>query len=631
MMDIDKFSYIFGSFARRRQSQEATAAKRRSIEPTRIKLTSSHSKKQMITFSKTRGGSGISAEEAKNRCPMCKKQFEDPRVLPCLHTFCLKCLEQLEKTDVAVWCDDDSEAQKTDETGSRKASSAGSGYVSDRPGDFSPGKGFYCPSCGAGIDIPKAGVSCFLPNYTLIHKATLANLNLGITDNLCNICASDKSALFRCMVCKLNMCDICEEVHHRQKSSANHEILLLENAKQKEISIMKRPIMCTRHQENEMTIFCTSCYQVICRDCVNDYHLDHICEPVSRAVKTHFTKLRLLSDKAKNVVEESAVAASKLNAASKNIEAKVTEVQEDVEKFIDEYIQSVEKHKVGLLEQIRQVREEKLQNIAKEKNTLQKKLRDARDVSYFLSDLLTEGSDAEILSFVHLVINKVEKCGNFEPTTELKLSGSLQFLKEETVKCPDNIFTMYGVLTTQSVSPENCVLNTAVLQNLRVGKKVEVLLETRDNDDLPIERGGEGVTAEIRHREAGISKSIVVNVKDKRNGTYIISFVPDVPGKLVLNVCINKQPVKGSPFPVNVRTIKQHVGIYHCCSFCSSRGNKESTCGCPGTMPGGYKGCGHGHEGHPGRRHWSCCGNILEHSECTRTKQQNCERNFTTN
>ncbi|XP_072393644.1 E3 ubiquitin-protein ligase TRIM45-like isoform X2 [Diabrotica undecimpunctata] len=538
MMDIDKFSYIFGSFARRRQSQEATAAKRRSIEPTRIKLTSSHSKKQMITFSKTRGGSGISAEEAKNRCPMCKKQFEDPRVLPCLHTFCLKCLEQLEKTDVAVWCDDDSEAQKTDETGSRKASSAGSGYVSDRPGDFSPGKGFYCPSCGAGIDIPKAGVSCFLPNYTLIHKATLANLNLGITDNLCNICASDKSALFRCMVCKLNMCDICEEVHHRQKSSANHEILLLENAKQKEISIMKRPIMCTRHQENEMTIFCTSCYQV---------------------------------------------------------------------------------------------REEKLQNIAKEKNTLQKKLRDARDVSYFLSDLLTEGSDAEILSFVHLVINKVEKCGNFEPTTELKLSGSLQFLKEETVKCPDNIFTMYGVLTTQSVSPENCVLNTAVLQNLRVGKKVEVLLETRDNDDLPIERGGEGVTAEIRHREAGISKSIVVNVKDKRNGTYIISFVPDVPGKLVLNVCINKQPVKGSPFPVNVRTIKQHVGIYHCCSFCSSRGNKESTCGCPGTMPGGYKGCGHGHEGHPGRRHWSCCGNILEHSECTRTKQQNCERNFTTN
>lgn len=32
--------------------------------------------------------------------------------------------------------------------------------------------------------------------------------------------------------------------------------------------------------------------------------------------------------------------------------------------------------------------------------------------------------------------------------------------------------------------------------------------------------------------------------------------------------------------------------------------------------PGGFKGCGHGHKGHPGRPHWSCCGNTAEKSEC---------------
>lgn len=31
---------------------------------------------------------------------------------------------------------------------------------------------------------------------------------------------------------------------------------------------------------------------------------------------------------------------------------------------------------------------------------------------------------------------------------------------------------------------------------------------------------------------------------------------------------------------------------------------------------GGFKGCGHGHKGHPGRPHWSCCGNTAEKSEC---------------
>lgn len=29
-----------------------------------------------------------------------------------------------------------------------------------------------------------------------------------------------------------------------------------------------------------------------------------------------------------------------------------------------------------------------------------------------------------------------------------------------------------------------------------------------------------------------------------------------------------------------------HWGIYHCCTFCSSKGKKESVCACNGKMPG---------------------------------------------
>lgn len=33
-------------------------------------------------------------------------------------------------------------------------------------------------------------------------------------------------------------------------------------------------------------------------------------------------------------------------------------------------------------------------------------------------------------------------------------------------------------------------------------------------------------------------------------------------------------------------TFRPHIGIYHCCTFCSSGGKKEATCGCGGIMPG---------------------------------------------
>ena len=43
---------------------------------------------------------------------------------------------------------------------------------------------------------------------------------------------------------------------------------------------------------------------------------------------------------------------------------------------------------------------------------------------------------------------------------------------------------------------------------------------------------------------------------------------------------------------------------------------------------GGYLGCGHGHKGHPGRPHWSCCGKFAEKSECTWAGGQSAPRSL---
>ncbi|KRT86025.1 hypothetical protein AMK59_2593 [Oryctes borbonicus] len=156
------------------------------------------------------------------------------------------------------------------------------------------------------------------------------------------------------------------------------------------------------------------------------------------------------------------------------------------------------------------------------------------------------------------------------------------------------------------------------LQNLRVGKQAEIILELRDRSDTTLQRGGEAVSAEIKHRETGSTKPLALQIQDNKNGTYRICFTPDIAGKYVLFVNVKSQSIKNNPFAFTVRPLRPHHGTFHCCSFCSSGGSKDAICGCGGKMPGGYKGCGHGHEGHPGRRHWSCCGNILEHSECVR-------------
>jgi hypothetical protein len=87
------------------------------------------------------------------------------------------------------------------------------------------------------------------------------------------------------------------------------------------------------------------------------------------------------------------------------------------------------------------------------------------------------------------------------------------------------------------------------LTNLRVGKKTQLTLETRDRHNKRLDRGGEEISAEIRYRDAGVSRSLLVDIEDLRDGTYSIAFVPDVAGKLVLSVTVKGQPVKvgGAP------------------------------------------------------------------------------------
>ncbi|CAH0556993.1 unnamed protein product [Brassicogethes aeneus] len=624
MLELDRMSYIFGSFARRRQSQEASSAKRRSIEPLKIVHDRSKSQphaKKSVTISSPRAKSvcGLPFDEGKFKCSMCTKQFVDPRVLPCLHTFCLGCLQELESSNKPTWYDEES-ASKSDSTDSRKTSSGGSGYQSDKEKRGSPTNSclILCPSCGARVVIPPEGSNGFPPNYTLQHRMVLATLNAPETYILCDLCSSEVTATSRCSECAISFCLNCEEVHQRRKSTSDHEILSLEEARRRGITRIRRQIMCIKHPDLELSVFCSSCSQVICRECVSESHRGHLCEPISRVAKSHFTNMRLAVDKAKSVMEQSAVAANRLHMTSKKIEAQCVKVQGEVEKFIESYIKSVEDHKESLLGQIKQVKEDKLDAINQEKINLQQKINDARDVAYFLDELLYDGTDVEVLSFVKPVMDKMEGC-TYGKIVSPRLSDSITFLPEEAVQCDNNFYTLYGVISTQSVSPRHCVIKTEGLHNLRVGKQAEIILETRDCNDTPLDRGGELVMVEIRYKDVAVSRSLHVNVEDNRDGTYSIAFVPDVAGKLVLSVLVKGEKIKDNPFPFVVRSLKPHHGIYHCCTFCSSGGSKDACCGCGGGMPGGYKGCGHGHDGHPGKRHWSCCGNVLEHSECNKS------------
>src|SRR6218665_2310161 len=133
-------------------------------------------------------------------CCICFKTFTDPRMLPCIHTFCLECLK-----------------------GTFKA-------AKKRDGEKLP-----CPLCRNLFVIPTAGMNGFQKNFFMQHLIDVTNMiKVGQKSNTeCNICKAlydgdkekTKEATMMCLECGDNFCDMCAKVHKLHKLSKTHNIV----------------------------------------------------------------------------------------------------------------------------------------------------------------------------------------------------------------------------------------------------------------------------------------------------------------------------------------------------------------------------------------------------------------------
>ncbi|CAF0829568.1 unnamed protein product [Rotaria sordida] len=117
--------------------------------------------------------------ERLTTCPVCLDKFRIPKLLPCMHTFCLTpCLTNL---------------------------------VDPRA------RSLRCPECRREHPIPPGGVQTFPANLTMIGFLDLQPVNSSQPDS-CFVCKEQKQALIKCHDCSKYICSDCREGHLREGS-----------------------------------------------------------------------------------------------------------------------------------------------------------------------------------------------------------------------------------------------------------------------------------------------------------------------------------------------------------------------------------------------------------------------------
>ncbi|XP_013388286.1 tripartite motif-containing protein 3 [Lingula anatina] len=207
-----------------------------------------------MAASESKGGIGAhaaaSADETSDflKCPVCKREYTDPVILPCLHTYCRHCL------------------------------------ASTLPqGDLGRALPFKCSVCKHEVIMPADKVEeGFKRNYYV--EGVLNNKSPASGQRKCVVCEIVKKggevndASSKCISCQDYLCSQCAVYHCATKLTRDHKILTFQQLGlaeyQKEIQA-NQAIPCATHTDQLLKYYCLPCQTPICRDCKALDHDDH--------------------------------------------------------------------------------------------------------------------------------------------------------------------------------------------------------------------------------------------------------------------------------------------------------------------------------------------------------------------
>ncbi|XP_037345415.2 E3 ubiquitin-protein ligase TRIM45 isoform X2 [Pungitius pungitius] len=536
--------------------------------------------------SERRAGSPVNPRAV---CNVCTRLFRDPKILPCLHTFCADCVGRLEPFAVSP-------------RGSRPA-----GTVT-----------VLCPDCDSEVDLPASGPGGLSTDHLALHDVFLETL---ATDGPlgCDLCG-EGGAESRCDVCCVILCAFCCQAHRRQKRTASHPVPRLEELKSR--GGLRRPVLCPLHPDEEPRLFCPPCDLPVCPQCAAALHRDHGCRRAPDVIGLHGGRIReVVAARLRPRMERLKESLQKVEISQEALQAHADAAANEVRVFARAYVSVVEDHCLSLQHRLEELHVQRRNQLHLQKAQLQQALLDVGGAVDFAERLLSRGSDVEVLSAKGVTLRRLaglaETGYDPDPATVAPDNGGggISFVAGEPAG-EEQGFPLVGAVHSKAVDLARCSVEGEGLQRGVEGEQGHFTLVCRDSSGQQVQRGGEVVLVSMVHKEKK-DCALEVTVSDGGDGSYGVSYAAEEPGTYSVGVWVKGQHVKGSPFPLQVRRkLRRHGGTFHCCSFCSSGGSKEARCGCTGSMPGGFKGCGHGHRGHPGRPHWSCCGSTAELSEC---------------
>ena len=450
-------------------------------------------------------------------CPLCIETVKNPKTLPCLHSFCLECLD------------------KHANFARRQLKAT-----------------IKCPVCQTSFQIPETDTFDNLPSSFHLNRLVdvLALEDGNVQSQRCNSCDENYNAKCYCFVCQNFLCASCFEAHQRLKAIRGHRNVLIEKLQVQDVKdLIHRPVMCPQqyHEDQPLEFYCEDCKVLICLKCSLVRHNRHTMTETQKAAQEQkmqmadaLAKVKTEIVRCENEIKKQIDLKNKNKMEIMNEEKKMTDT-------VEKLIRDLREHEKKMKDKFREIDEAQQKRHATRLENFELVVSQLKSCVERGRSILERNMSAEILQTNHAILGRCNELLKARKPVPY-ISPHLYYMVEKNLDLIDR------VLVTKS-DPSKCFAGHQDSEEIEERKQSYVVIVTKDSEGLRCYQQGDKIKVDILTPEGDQLKT---HLKDTKDGKYTVAYTPRCAGQHKVEILVNGQPLNGSPLIVQVQQHQYH-------------------------------------------------------------------------
>ena len=444
-------------------------------------------------------------------CPLCLETVNNPKTLPCLHSFCLECLDkhagfarrQLQAT-------------------------------------------IKCPVCQTSFQIPEGDSFKNLPSsYHLNRLVDVLALNVGGTQaQKCGSCDENNTASSYCFVCQNFLCTPCFEAHQRLKATRGHRNVVIEKLQAPDVEdLIHRPVMCSQqyHENQPLEFYCEECKVPICHKCSVVSHNRHTMTDTQKAAQVQKMQMK---DALEKVKAETVIYENKIRKQTELIDKNRNEIlscEKKMTDLVEELIRDLREHERIMKTKFAEIYEAQQKHHATQLENFELVLTQLKSCVERGESIVQRNISAEILQTNQAIIERCEELLKAK-NPEIYKPSHVNYMVEQKVKILDRI-------VVSDTDPSLSLAEVASLKDVREKTETNFTIVTRNSDGEQCYQEKDVIKVNVFNPEGD---QLETEIKDSKDGKYTVTYTPQCVGQHGVEIQVNGQPLTGSAWVVQV-------------------------------------------------------------------------------